>query len=384
MAKRSKAGLFQRLLEAGSKSTSHKGELKSRRATARKQQRLEVAREREAEREEIRRERQKIRDANKLKRKLLAQDRKDEQRRRKEEEREAPHKAMPSAAAIDQAYKSGARSLSEAMEMARRNPSKRNPPGGSKGKFQRCVEAVTKKGGARDPEAVCGAMEKRLRANPGYDVLVNGQYFSYFPTKARADRYARRLEGAGNRGAVEVVKHVEKRAANPADAAMAVSEEFHGRPVKAMIPVQQKRHYHKYLAQLGELRKLIVETRDGKTRVTLSKFGGAMLASNEDRNQLFIVDGDQSVNLQDFGIRNPHEVETLGEVVKIEYFTDKEHLGSEGGEAVYVHKFRATNDNGRHKTVRMARNPDLIYYLRDEHLEFSGGSYEIRAEGIDK
>jgi hypothetical protein len=59
-------------------------------------------------------------------------------------------------------------------------------------------------------------------------------------------------------------------------------------------------------------------------------------------------------------------------------------LGNEGGEAVYVHKFRATNDNGKHKTVKMARNPNLIYYLRDEHLEFSGGSYEIRAEGIDK
>ena len=34
--------------------------------------------------------------------------------------------------------------------------------------------------------------------------------------------------------------------------------------------------------------------------------------------------------------------------------------------------------------VTIARYPDLIYRVRDEQLEFSGGSYEIRAEGIDK
>jgi hypothetical protein len=28
--------------------------------------------------------------------------------------------------------------------------------------------------------------------------------------------------------------------------------------------------------------------------------------------------------------------------------------------------------------------PDLIYRVRDKLLEFSGGTYEIRAEGIDK
>jgi hypothetical protein len=34
--------------------------------------------------------------------------------------------------------------------------------------------------------------------------------------------------------------------------------------------------------------------------------------------------------------------------------------------------------------VKIARYPDLIYDVRNEQLLFSGGSYEIIAEGIDK
>ena len=71
-------------------------------------------------------------------------------------------------------------------------------------------------------------------------------------------------------------------------------------------------------------------------------------------------------------------------MTNIGYKTNKTHLGDEGGEAVYVHKFRTTNDNGKHVTVRIARYPDLIYDVRNEQLLFSGGSYEILREGINK
>lgn len=405
--KRRNQGFWERV--KGPSSVSYREELARRRRETRKteqarahQERLSTARQKEAEREELRREREAVREANRVKRQMLAEERREEKQRRKAEEREAPHRAMPTAAQIERAYQRGAGSLSEAIEMARSNPR------GTKGEFQRCVEAVESRGGAYDPRAVCAAQErrkyrqkeltrravagkKRVRRNAasyrGMSVAKLEQIEPFVAARMYdndwlvRDRARREMEDLQR-----ALKNARRREAkrNPADAAMAVSEEFHGRPVKAMIPVQQKRHYHKYLAELGELRKLVIMSRDGKHRVTLSKFDGAMLAANEDKNQLFIVGGDQSVTLSDFGIRNPHETETLGEVVKIEYFTDKEHLGSEGGTAIYTHKFRTTNDNGRHATVRMARNPDLIYHLRDEHLEFSGGSYEIKAEGIDK
>ena len=51
---------------------------------------------------------------------------------------------------------------------------------------------------------------------------------------------------------------------------------------------------------------------------------------------------------------------------------------------MYVHRFRAVNKAGKHVVVKMSREPDLIYDVRNEQLLFSGGSYEILREGINK
>ncbi len=91
-----------------------------------------------------------------------------------------------------------------------------------------------------------------------------------------------------------------------------------------------------------------------------------------------------TTELKRFGITQVHELETIGRLTGIEYDTEKDHLGDEGGRAIYSHTFRMTNENGRHVVVKIARYPDLIYRVLDEQFEFSGGSYTIRAEGIDK
>jgi len=172
---------------------------------------------------------------------------------------------------------------------------------------------------------------------------------------------------------------------NPADGAAAAFEEFQGRKSGELVEVTERTHHHKHLAAAGELKQLVVMAIDGKAEVKLSGFAGSLLAFNERKNQLFITGGDQAVDLREFGIdpRKAHELETLGKVKSLDYFTRKDHLGDEGGEAIFRHKLRTTNENGRHVTVRVARYPDLIYRVRDKKLEFSGGSYEIRAEGID-
>jgi hypothetical protein len=170
---------------------------------------------------------------------------------------------------------------------------------------------------------------------------------------------------------------------NPADAAVEVFEEFHGHAPDEIVEVKKKIHFHKHLAGAGILKRLVVDGIDGRSHL-INGFRGALLCFNESKNQLFIESGDQAINLEDFGIKSPHELETLGKVKHIDYSTRKDHLWDEGGDAVYTHKFRTTNENGQHVTVRIARYPDLIYRVRDEQLEFSGGSYEIRAEGIDK
>lgn len=170
---------------------------------------------------------------------------------------------------------------------------------------------------------------------------------------------------------------------NPASAAAEVFEEFHGFEPSEVVTVTKHIHHHEHLAAAGKLVSLDVWGIDGKGH-RIAGFKGAFLAFNESKNQLFVEGGDQSVNLEDFGIDAPHELETLGRLTDIGYQTNKTHLGDEGGEAVYVHKFRTTNDNGKHVVVKIARYPDLIYDVRNEQLLFSGGSYEILREGINK
>jgi hypothetical protein len=183
---------------------------------------------------------------------------------------------------------------------------------------------------------------------------------------------------------------------NPADAASQAYQIFHGEAPSRFTEVVERRHHHGFLFSVGRLEYLIVRTIDRSSEVKLKKFAGAFLAGNEQafkelsetghaRAQLYIKDGDQSINLEDFGIdpHRAHEIETLGRVIDVGYETNKVHLGDEGGQAIYDHKFRRTREGDVEITVDWARYPDLIYYVLDERLEFSGGSYELIAEGIN-
>jgi hypothetical protein len=160
------------------------------------------------------------------------------------------------------------------------------------------------------------------------------------------------------------------RKGNPAGAAAAGFEDFHGRPSQEVITVTRKIHYHAHLAAAGELTALVVISRETGQKVRLEDFGGALLCFNERRTQLFIEGGDQKVDLDSFGIDTPHEMQALGEVRVVEYFTTKDHLGREGGTATYVHKFDKPY-------------PTLQYDTMNKQLLFSGGRYTVLPEGID-
>lgn len=217
-------------------------------------------------------------------------------------------------------------------------------------------------------------------------VTDNGDLLNTYATKKEAERYAKNVNYASSISA----KVKDSRRENPAAASAEAYKDFHGTPPSEFVTVKRKVHVHRHLAGAGTLRKLQMKTPDGKARVTIRFYSGSdpkqktILAFNEKRNQLFVEGGDQAVNLRDFGITKPHELETLGKVLDIDYFTTKTHLGEDGGTAVYGHKFRTVNEDGRHVTVRVARYPDLIYRVLDKQLEFSGGSYEILPEGINQ
>jgi len=275
-------------------------------------------------------------------------------------------------------------------------------------KFDRCVKAVQAKGGAANAYAVCTAAGTR---NPGKATAARKAYeraagiwekalsesreeFPATPTGARLAQKRIERERRAYAAKEKALARYQATAKdvpswfggimpNPASAAAEVFEEFHGYAPSEVITVTKHVHHHEHLAAAGKLLRLDVWGVDGKGH-KISGFKGAFLAFNESKNQLFVEGGDQSIDLADFGIRSPHEMETLGRVTDIGYETNKTHLGDEGGQALYIHKFRSTNKDGRHVIVRIAREPDLIYDVRNEQLLFSGGSYEILREGIDK
>jgi hypothetical protein len=242
-----------------------------------------------------------------------------------------------------------------------------------KGSFARCVEAVSRRGDVDDPNAVCAASKRRTAkgareleraARAGRKNLVD-------PTTAG-------LLGSELGKLADKLKKRATKHGNPAEAAAEMSERFHGRPVTEVLEIEERVHVHEHLAELGELERLKVKALDGGI-VTLTGFDGALLCSNEDGSQLYIRGGDQSIDPSEFAVDKPyHDKEDLGEVVKIWYFTTKEHLGSEGGTASYHHEF---GEEDKERGTR-PRRPRLEYSTRDQRLSFTGGAYAVEPEGI--
>lgn len=231
----------------------------------------------------------------------------------------------------------------------------------------------------------------------------------YMPSKRKAAKASR---PGTSKTAVRAAsrKNSRKKSGRSNPGYEAVAEEyagFHGRPSDEQVIVRTPIEFDLNLWGLGELVKLVMKTEDGRAHVTLKNFGGTILASNKKRNQLFIEGGDQSVDLAQFGIADPHETEVLGKVHRVYYYTVKDHLGDDGGEAIYNHRFggrrpasqlnpsrrgslryfsltgkRKVKVNG-HSRLVVSKPPTLIYDTRNKLLSFSGGGYVIPDEGID-
>lgn len=160
------------------------------------------------------------------------------------------------------------------------------------------------------------------------------------------------------------------------------SEEFHGIEPHELIEVKTEIFEHDHLGDIGELVKLEIIGVHGGI-IDLKNFGGARLARSPKgyNDQLYIAGGDQEVDLDAFEIDSPHECEYLGELKFITYYTVKHHLGRDGGDANYRHRF---NDADKRRVgTKKANRPRVIYDVNNKLLSLAGGEYEILAEGID-
>lgn len=206
-------------------------------------------------------------------------------------------------------------------------------PATNPAKFERCVEKVSKKKGAKNAYAICtaaGAGKKKGRRNPGEDY----------------------------------------------EAAAAASEDFHGTPAHEVFKVEEDVFYHETLSDLGELVYIdVLCGRCGRHTIHVSDFEGARLAQSPKGYpfQLFIKGGDQEVNLEDFCITDPHESEVLGKLKRVMYYTIKKHLGRQGGEANFKHRLGEVS----------GILPHVRYDTLNKRLYIDGGDYTILPEGID-
>ena len=204
-------------------------------------------------------------------------------------------------------------------------------------KFDHCIKDVKAKGGAANAYAVCTAAG--TRSNP------SGEY----------------------------------------DAAMKATEDFHGTPAHEVFEISQDIFEHDNLGDCGELVKLEIKSINGGT-VTVKNFDGARLAQSPKGYppQLFIEGGDQEVDLADFDITDPHEIEVLGHLKRVWYYTIKYHLGKDGGEANYKHRFGDNPPRGPLvREVLKGKLPHVLYDVNNKLLSIAGGDYKILPEGID-
>ena len=241
-------------------------------------------------------------------------------------------------------------------------------------------------------QTLTSAQKKQLRG-----VFFRGIRQGY---RANPKRYgvkdAAKLARAAARGipavyAAEVFTNPKARK-NPHSERAAVERftEFHGEPPTELIEFDSQHHFPGRTAALGDLVKLKIKLpKDrrvpGGQIVTLKNFKQAWLTQHPTMKQLYVEGGDQSVDLEEFGLdaRDPHELEYLGELTECVYFTRKVHLGKDGGTANYEHKF-GKRELGEHE-VELDKT-ELIkvgFHVPDEQLILMGGGYAIPPEGID-
>jgi hypothetical protein len=192
-------------------------------------------------------------------------------------------------------------------------------------------------------------------------------------TPAARAAFAKKMAAArAAKGGKKKTRHAKrtksaKKRRNPESSAVAAYIDTHGKPPGKTVTVDTPKKYHSVLAGMGKLESIIFAGGPVKS-IDFGK--GTYLAMNERRTQLFIVGGDQSVCLKDFGISPVHETEVLGEVREVVYFTEKTHLiEKDGGKGPYGHKFKSPL-------------PVLVYDTRNKLLSFAGGGYTIPSEGI--
>jgi hypothetical protein len=189
------------------------------------------------------------------------------------------------------------------------------------------------------------------------------------PIKKSAKRpAARRTDKPAPR---TTARRAAKRNGSELAAAAELSEQFHGRPPRRVREHEEPAEQRLVLADLGALREIEIETDDG-ARALLTFGRGVRLASSPDGGQLYLVGDGQQIDLEALGLaaQLPKDHISVGEAVSITYHTSKAFHDFDPSD--YQHEF------GEEGGTR----PRVNYDTTNKRLYLSGGSYQVKPEGI--
>lgn len=157
------------------------------------------------------------------------------------------------------------------------------------------------------------------------------------------------------------------------ESAEQVYEEFHGRPSDQIMEVEDLHTERDALAVLGQLVQLVVQSAANESIYKINFDADVMLCCSPDRKQLYVVGGEQSLDLASMGFSESaiqKDKIFVGSVLQVTYRTRK-HF-DDFDVIDYVH------DMGEEGGTL----PVLAYDRLNQNLEFIGGDYEIKPEGI--
>lgn len=195
-----------------------------------------------------------------------------------------------------------------------------------------------------------------------------------------------------------------KQIRNPSESMEEAEEmvrKFHGREPRDVIEYLEEEDYDKNLGVLGQLIELnilkdsgnsfvpIIFSKKGRENMSQKDLEGMVQVCSNGKRPIQFKNGNQELDLikleqsgLDLGELKDRgkELIIIGPVMSIVYWTDKHHL--EGPEyqkkgTPYEHEFGERADKGEYGEM-----PFLLYDARNKRMHLSGGSYEIREEGI--
>lgn len=193
-----------------------------------------------------------------------------------------------------------------------------------------------------------------------------------------------------------------KQIRNPDDTLIEAQEmvrKFHGREPKDITEIIETEEYDDTLPVLGQLLDLNIMLANGKAYIPIvfCRMDGKkpkqpldqmiQVCCDAKKKNIYFKGGNQFLDISklvklDICDETEKDLCVIGPVWSISYFTDKHHL--EGPEyqkkgAPYEHQFGEEADKGE---GHWGEQPVLIYDSRNERIMLSGGSYEIRENGI--